>query len=89
MKNVLKHANARHVWVQLRFSEAETFLAIHDDGVGFAPTSEGNGGLGLASLKERAEKIGASLEIESTAGAGTEIRVVVPVSSAKEHNAGN
>ncbi|HEU0297773.1 MAG TPA: PAS domain S-box protein [Anaerolineales bacterium] len=89
LNNVLKHANAQHVWVHLRFSETETSLAIHDDGVGFTPTAAGNGGLGFSSLKERAEKIGASLEIESTPGAGTEIRVVVPVSSAKEQNAGN
>ncbi|HEX6268695.1 MAG TPA: GAF domain-containing sensor histidine kinase, partial [Anaerolineales bacterium] len=84
LNNILKHANAQHVWVHLRFSEAETFLAIRDDGVGFTPTAAGNGGLGLASLRERAEKIGASMEIESTSGAGTEIRVVVPTGFAKE-----
>ena len=88
LNNVLKHANAQHVWVHLRFSEAETLLAIHDDGVGFTPTAAGNGGLGLDSLKERAEKIGASLEIGSRPGDGTEIRVAVPASSAKEPNSG-
>ena len=89
LNNVLKHSNAQHVWVHLRFSETETLLAIRDDGVGFAPTAAGNGGLGLASLKERAEKIGAKLEIESTPGAGTEIRVVASADSAKEPNREN
>jgi PAS domain S-box-containing protein len=90
LNNILKHANAQHVWVYLCFSNVETTLAIRDDGVGFAPTVGGNGGgLGLASLKERAEKIGASLNIESMPGAGTAIRVVVPASSPQEPTPGS
>jgi signal transduction histidine kinase len=78
LNNVLKHAGAQHVWVDLCFSPAETSLAIRDNGVGFTLTLASNGGLGLASLKERAEKIGAILEIKSTPGTGTEIKVTVP-----------
>jgi PAS domain S-box-containing protein len=78
LNNVLKHASAQHVWVDLCFSTAETSLAIRDNGVGFTLTLASNGGLGLASLKERAEKIGAILEIKSTLGTGTEIKVTVP-----------
>ena len=77
------------MWVHLRFSEAETFMSIRDDGIGFAATATAHGGLGLASLKERAEKIRANLEIESTPGTGTEIRVVVPARFAKEQNSRN
>ena len=84
LNNILKHADAQHVWIHLCFSETETFLAIRDDGVGFTPTAAGNGGLGLASLKERAEKIRATLEIESRPGRGTEVRVVVPAGFAME-----
>jgi signal transduction histidine kinase len=84
LNNILKHANAPHVWVHLVFSEAGTFLEIRDDGIGFVPTAEGNGGVGLASLKERAEKIGASLEIDSMRGAGTKVRVAVPCCSTQE-----
>ena len=86
LNNILKHADAQHVCIILRFSEAETFLAIRDNGVGFSPTASGNGGLGLASFKERAEKIKATLEIESTPGTGTEVRVVVPAGFAMEEN---
>jgi PAS domain S-box-containing protein len=89
LNNILKHSNAHHVWVYLCFSEAETILEIHDDGIGFAPSAEGNGGLGLASLKERSDKIGASLKIGSSPGAGTAIRVVVPFSSFQEADLSN
>jgi PAS domain S-box-containing protein len=88
LNNILKHANAQHVWIKLYFTEAETILAIQDDGVGFAPSAASNGGLGLASLKERAETIGASLEVESTPGSGTRIRVVVSADSAEERKPG-
>jgi signal transduction histidine kinase len=80
LNNVLKHAGAQRVWVDLCFLEAEISLAIRDNGIGFTPSAANNGGLGLASLKERAEKIGAILEIKSTPSTGTEIRVVVPAS---------
>jgi signal transduction histidine kinase len=89
LNNVLKHANAQHVWVHLCFSDFETRVAIRDDGVGFAADTAGKGGLGLASLKERAEKIGASLKIESTPGVGTEIRVIVPATLLKEKKPGS
>jgi signal transduction histidine kinase len=81
LNNILKHAGAQCVWVHLYFSAAEISLAIRDNGIGFTPAAESNGGLGLASLKERAEKIGAVLEISSEPGTGTEIRVAVPVNS--------
>jgi PAS domain S-box-containing protein len=87
LNNILKHSSAQHVWVHLQFTEDKVFLAIRDDGVGFMPTAAGNGGgLGLAGLKERADKIGASLEIDSMLGTGTEIKVIVPVGFAKERN---
>jgi PAS domain S-box-containing protein len=81
LNNVLKHAGAKCVWVHLCFTSAEISLAIRDNGIGFTPDAASNGGLGLAGLKERAEKIGAVLEIRSEPGTGTEIRVAVPVHS--------
>jgi signal transduction histidine kinase len=84
LNNILKHSNAQHVWVDLCFSEGETILTISDDGVGFTQTAEGNGGLGLASLLERAEKIRATLQIESRPGTGTEVRVAVPAGFSME-----
>jgi PAS domain S-box-containing protein len=80
LNNTLKHAHAHHVKVYLCFSRTWITLSIRDDGTGFAPERVGNGGVGLASLKERAEKIRASVTIESKPGVGTEIRVAVPTS---------
>jgi PAS domain S-box-containing protein len=83
LNNVLKHAHAQHVRVELVFGGSETCLAICDDGAGFAPDAVSQrGGLGLASLRERAEKIGATLAIASSPGQGTEVRVVVPAPAA-------
>jgi PAS domain S-box-containing protein len=90
LNNVLKHSRAEHIHVHVTFSDAETLLEICDDGVGFAPGSIGTtGGLGLASLRERAQKIGARLDIESVPGSGTKVNVTVPTASAKTmHPAG-
>ena len=79
LNNALKHAHAQHLALHLCFSEAEILLEICDDGVGFIPSTSGaGGGLGLASLKERAQKIGAKLSIDSAPGSGTQIRVAAP-----------
>jgi PAS domain S-box-containing protein len=84
LNNVLKHSNAQHVWISLCFSPFETILTIRDDGIGFPPGAEGKGGMGLRSLRERADKIGATLQIETLPGAGTEIRVAVLLDSTEE-----
>ncbi|HTY08009.1 MAG TPA: cache domain-containing protein [Candidatus Edwardsbacteria bacterium] len=85
LNNALKHAHAQHLALRLRFSEAETLLEVCDDGVGFVPSASGaGGGLGLASLKERAQKIGAKLSIESAPGSGTQIQVTAPAGKRAE-----
>lgn len=80
LNNVLKHSHAQHVHVHLCFAGSDTSLEIVDDGVGYEAknAANGGGGLGLASLKERAEKIGGALAIESAPNNGTRIQVCVP-----------
>ena len=76
---MLKHSHAHAVAVELHFSEGETALDIHDDGVGFnLDLSSEGGGMGLASIRGRAAKIGGVVEIQSYPGKGTHIRVRVP-----------
>jgi signal transduction histidine kinase len=83
LNNVLKHSHAGRIRVHLTFSAAATQLEVCDDGVGFAPGSMGTtGGLGLASLRERVQKLGATLAIDSAPGSGTTIKVTVPTSAA-------
>ena len=83
LKNVEKHARARHVTVCLK---QRTFvqLAIHDDGIGFDPDHhasrrKGTCGLGLLGMRERATSVGGVLTIKSVRGAGTEIEVRIPL----------
>lgn len=77
LNNVLRHAHAQHVTVSLAFGADFTRLEVTDDGVGFdlAVAQEG-GGQGLRSLRERAQRIGAKLFIESMFGKGTTVRVM-------------
>jgi signal transduction histidine kinase len=76
LNNALKHAAPAAVTVQIRDKDDVIELEVVDDGVGFN-TDVGNGGLGLISMKERAEKIGGELVVLSTPGEGTRIKVRV------------
>ncbi len=83
LRNVEKHARARHVTVSLR-QRAFVQLAINDDGIGFDPhhhaaRRKGKGGLGLLSMRERATYVGGAFKIKSVRGAGTEIEVLIPL----------
>jgi PAS domain S-box-containing protein len=86
LKNVEKHARARHVVVHLTQRGAFVQLAIIDDGIGFDPDHHpakriGKGGLGLLSMRERAAYVGGALKVKSAPGKGTTIRARVPFSS--------
>jgi len=83
MTNVLRHANARHVQVQLRLDEREVTLQVSDDGNGFEPPEDllayaRQGHLGLAGMRERAEILGGRLELTSLPGQGATVRVRIP-----------
>ena len=78
LQNIVKHAHAKHVTVQLVTRGQELRLSIEDDGVGFDPTAvKGKGGLGLVSMEERARLLGAKLTIQSKPGHGTRVAVIV------------
>jgi ligand-binding sensor domain-containing protein/signal transduction histidine kinase len=82
LNNALKHAHANSVRVQLRFGEAETEMQISDDGVGFEPAVDGmGGGFGIPGMQERTQKIGGTLQIESSPGKGTQVIVRVAVNN--------
>ena len=80
LNNSLKHSRAQSVRVGLCFGEAEIVLSVTDDGVGFVPSQgETSGGRGLRNLRERAQRISASLEVQSGPGKGTTVTVRMPV----------
>jgi signal transduction histidine kinase len=81
LKNVERHARARHVTIQLSQQGAFVQLVVNDDGVGFDhPTKrKGKSGLGLLGMRERASYVGGTLKIKSVRRAGTEIEVLIPL----------
>jgi signal transduction histidine kinase len=77
LQNALRHAEASRVVVRLHGENGRLRLEVEDDGVGFdadAPELRSRR-LGLTSMEERAQRIGARLELRSTAGAGTVVRL--------------
>jgi two-component system, NarL family, sensor kinase len=84
LRNVEKHARARHVTVCLGHQGDFAELAITDDGIGFDPVHhparrKGKAGLGLLSMRERAIHVGGTLQVRSARRAGTEIMVRIPL----------
>jgi signal transduction histidine kinase len=76
LENVTKHADARRVAVVLRETGGELTLEVSDDGTGFAAESIASDyQFGLRGMQERAELIGATLEVESRPGRGTTVRL--------------
>jgi signal transduction histidine kinase len=85
LRNAFKHARAHRIEADVRYSEERFRLQIRDDGVGIRPEILEGGRsdhYGLGGMRERAEKIGAKLEIWSAAGKGTEIGLTIPAARA-------
>jgi signal transduction histidine kinase len=88
LNNVVKHARAQHVRIKLSAANSALHLTVQDDGAGFdtdgadTPRSAGvslNGGLGLKTMRERAEVLGGQLVVTSRLNAGTTIAVTLPL----------
>ncbi|MBN1979052.1 MAG: PAS domain-containing protein [Anaerolineae bacterium] len=78
LNNALKHAGASNVTVCVSGRDDRVELEVVDDGAGFDPSAAGkDGGLGLTSMRERAEKAGGVLDIISAPGQGTKVRACV------------
>ncbi len=78
LTNCAKHAQAKKVVISLRKGKRHTVLSIRDDGAGFDLAGIGSAerpGLGLLTMRERAEFAGGTMEIISAPGRGTEIKV--------------
>lgn len=80
LNNVIKHSNAAHVTVELRYRERELGVTINDDGAGFDMQAlPGRMGLGIAGMRERAESIGGVLVIVSEPGCGSCVALTLPL----------
>jgi len=77
LSNILRHANARHISVQLIEHEDTLIYTIEDDGKGFdlEEVKKHGRGIGLMSMKNRVVSIGGKISIDSAPGAGTIIAI--------------
>ena len=79
LNNSVKHSGATRISVRVGADAKGLQCEIADNGIGFdIATARRGAGIGLASMRERAERLGATLEILSDPGKGTRIQVVVP-----------
>jgi PAS domain S-box-containing protein len=92
LTNVAKHSQAKNVEVILERRRDHVLLIVEDDGVGFDPggaAGVAGQGFGLLGMRERAGLIGATLQIESSVGAGTTIFVRIAVAASDSGEAGH
>lgn len=83
LQNVRKHASAGTVLVSSRLEGTDWVLEIRDDGRGFdtgAVAARGRRNFGLQFMRERAELVGARLDVQSRPEAGTVVRLAIPLS---------
>lgn len=83
LTNVSRHAGASRVELLLRRTPNALVLTVRDDGRGSA--GDGTPGVGLSSMRERAEELGGSLEVVATPGAGTRVTARLPFSETLGH----
>jgi signal transduction histidine kinase len=76
LANAMKHAQASCIEMSLAARDGSLLLSVRDDGVGGADPARGSG---LAGLTDRVEALGGSIQLHSTAGAGTHITVDLPL----------
>ena len=83
LHNVVRHANASKVVIELRREKDQVLLSIQDNGTGFFVTDDitkrvAEKHYGLAGMKERAESVGGTLKITSKPGTGTKVEAFIP-----------
>lgn len=84
LTNVRKHAGASRACVGCRQDGDQVCISIEDDGLGFDPAQvaeEDRQCFGLSIMRERAESVGGSLELDSQPGQGTRVVVRIPLTS--------
>ncbi len=80
LNNILKHAQAKHVQIEIVKGADHLELIISDDGVGFSNTARNKPrSFGLRGIQERVAHLGGTVKIASTLGRGTQIAIFVPL----------
>jgi signal transduction histidine kinase len=89
LNNVSRHSGAKEAWVRLRFGPERLEVDVEDHGKGFAP-AEGQTGIGLVAMRERAQILGGSLSVAALNGAaggstGTLVNLRIPRARVETH----
>jgi signal transduction histidine kinase len=79
MANAAKHSGAPEVSVRIRAGLDELRIEVEDRGNGIVADADGDPHFGLRLMREQAERIGGTIEIESNPGSGTRVVAVLPV----------
>jgi signal transduction histidine kinase len=84
LHNAVRHSGGRHVTISLTGGARRVVLEVTDDGAGFDPAAfdkpgTPGGGLGLASMRQRASAAGGAFRVTSVPGQGTTVRLELPV----------
>ena len=82
LNNVGRHSGATEVEIEVQVTENYMTMRIRDNGTGFDVTSTGGDRMGLSIMRERAEQVGASIELASQPGFGTTLAVLLPIDTA-------
>jgi signal transduction histidine kinase len=89
LNNVSRHSGAKEAWIRLRFESEQLELEVEDHGKGLAP-AEGQTGIGLVAMRERAELLGGTVAVSALGmaqsnGTGTLVRLKIPRAKAEMH----
>jgi two-component system nitrate/nitrite sensor histidine kinase NarX len=77
--NALKHAQGSTVVIRVEESDGFVHIVIEDDGTGFDPeTSVDDQHHGMRLMRERAERVGGRIELDTSPGRGTRVEAVLP-----------
>ena len=80
LNNVVKHSQAQRASVSTYIEDQQMFLTVKDNGRGFGKDETGrHRGMGLTGIAERAKILGGLLSIDSVAGVGTTVSLIVPL----------
>jgi signal transduction histidine kinase len=85
VRNAFRHAQARNIEAEIRYSGSMFQLRVRDDGQGIDPgiVAEGRAGhFGVSGMRERTKRLGGKLDVWTGTGAGTEIELSIPGSIA-------
>lgn len=81
LNNAVRHARASEVWLRFACDDQRLVISLEDNGQGLAEGASASGQDGLANIRQRMERLGGRLGVESRPGQGTRLRLEVPWNS--------